>query len=85
MSNVRDGVELYAMILIGVCLLGGIAITVADLWQQYRDAHSKARDYLRAPHPNLTREPWRETPELGSGRHLRMDYSDIQVEEGEEL
>lgn len=73
--------DIYLLILICISIAAGIAhmLHAMILWKKMQDDREWRRVH-EAAH-NLRREPWRETPELGSGKHRRLDYSDISFEE----
>lgn len=73
--------DIYLLILICISIAAGIAhmLHAMILWREIR-ADEEWRRVHQAAH-NLQREAWRETPELGSGKHRRLDYSDITFEE----
>lgn len=74
-------VDIFILALMAVAALAGIVITLHDAWCWWGEWQARRDRHAPTPHPSLEREPWRETPELGSGKHRRLDYSDITIEE----
>lgn len=73
--------DLLMLILIAIAGTGGIVITLHDAWRWWCEWREWRERRVPKAARNLEREPWQETPELGSGNHRRLDYSDIKIEE----
>lgn len=76
-------IDLFVLALVFVAFIAGVAVAVRDVWMQAREWRARHASRVPTPARSLMREPWQETAELGSGRHLRLDYSDIKIEEDE--
>jgi hypothetical protein len=75
--------DLFVIVLVCVAFVAGVVITLHDAWRWWCEWSDRRARRVPKAHPHLTREPWQETPELGSGKHRRLDYSDIKIEEDE--
>lgn len=74
-------VDIFILALMAVAAIAGIVVTLHDAWRWWCEWQDRRARRAPTPQSGVMREPWRETPELGSGKHRRLDYSDITIEE----
>lgn len=74
-------VDIFILALMAVAAIAGIVVTLHDAWCWWCEWQDRRARRAPTPQSGVMREPWRETPELGSGKHRRLDYSDITIEE----